>query len=405
MKKLLFAAMVAGLAVSAQAQTTFTQVWRVDTVNGGGPAWFAGDVARTVRSATHYAPGDKVLVLRRNAATAELRKLNPTTGAELGDSPQPLVDFTGITPATRKGTFVANMVDTDDAGIIYFSNLTVAVDRNTSEPWILYRMANDSATPAVAAELFPDTQVVPAEFARTRMGDTLQVVGSGAATEVYVAGAWGAGFTDAQDVRDLVKLTTTDGVNFSLAATYNLEDTVVPFGTISANRLGLAVLGTGANAEVWGDASGQNHIPRKWDLATAQASARLTTATMPMATGHTGLGLTQVGASKLLVSAPGAYTSSAAYGPSVFEFGHAMSAYMFDVTNAAAPVLVGQTEHLGLFAGTTAAPATSIWHTNPDGTSDVFFDSTRNNFGVVLVNNSITMHNFVPASVQDWNLF
>lgn len=40
MKKLLFAAMVAGLAVSAEAQTTFTQVWSIKTDVGGGPAWF-----------------------------------------------------------------------------------------------------------------------------------------------------------------------------------------------------------------------------------------------------------------------------------------------------------------------------------------------------------------------------
>ena len=405
MKKLLIMAVIGGMSVAAQAQTTFTQAWRINTVNGGGPAWFLGDVARSVRSATHHAPSDNVLVLERAAKIINLRKLNPETGAEVAGSPFQALDLSAAA-GTTKGTFVGNIIDTDDAGVIYFSNLTVAVDRVAVEPFIVYRMADASTAPTVAYEVSTvTTPATPSEFAKTRFGDTLQVVGTGTGTEIYAGGTWGAGFTDATDTRDLIKLTTVDGVNFSLAASYNLSDAVVDFGTVSANRLGLAVLGTGASADIWGDASGVLTIPRKYDLATNLTSARLDGSVFSLGTGHTGLGLTQKGSAKYLVSAPGAYTAANAYGSGVWEFADAMSAYMFDVTNPAAPTLVGQTEHLALYAGTTAAPATNIWHTNPDGTSDVFFDNTRNNFGVVLVNNSISMHNFSSASVQDWNLF
>ncbi|PKO15626.1 hypothetical protein CVU37_12425 [candidate division BRC1 bacterium HGW-BRC1-1] len=404
MKKLLIMAMIGGVSVAAHAQTTFTQVWRLDTVNGGGPAWFLGDVARTIRSATHHVPSDNILVLERAAKIINLRKLNPVTGAEVAGSPYQALDLTAAS-STTKGTFVGNTIDTDDANVIYFCNLTVAVDRVTGEPFIVYRMADASTAPTVAYEVSTlTTPATPAEFAKTRFGDTLQVVGTGTGTEIYAGGSWGAGYTDATDVRDLLKLTTVDGLNFTLAANYNLSDAVVDFGTVSANRLGLAVMGTGASADVWGDASGLLAIPRKYNLATNLTTDRLDTTVFPLGTGHTGLGLTTVGSSKFLVSAPGAYTASGPYG-APWNLDDAQKSYVFDVTNAAAPTLVGQTEKLGLFAGTTAAPTTNIWHTNPDGTSAVFFDNTRNNFGVVLVNNSISMHNFGSASVQDWNLF
>lgn len=402
MKKLLFAAMVAGLAVSAQAQTTFTQVWSIKTDVGGGPAWFQGGAgtavgARAVRSAVVKASSDKLLVVRRLTNTsAELRKLNPATGAELGDSPQPLVDQGAS--GSRYGVFCANMIDTADDDVIYISNLSNLVSRIAIEPFIIFRMVNDTDTPTTALEITSFAGGTNPELGNIRLGDTLQAVGSGTATEIFAGVGHGQGVATTNEVVDLVRFTTTNGTDFSVANAYALQDSASPFTTLAPNRLGLAVFGSGASAEVWGDSSGDNLFPRKYNLTTLDTVAGVGSAVYPMAFGHTGLGLTEVAGQKLLVSAPGAYTSNAGYTAPLWNIDSALSAYVYNVTNAAAPTLVGKTEYLGnLVSGQ--------YSVNADGTSDVFFDASRNNFGVVLVNSSISVHNFGSASVQDWNLF
>lgn len=395
----------AAATVARSPETTLTQLWVHRTANVGGPSWFDGGGMRTVRGAAYKADVDKVLVVRRpTPQVAELRKLDPVTGAELVDSPTPLLDQgDGI----AYGTLCATMIDTADDDVLFFCNLTTRVDRDRgAEPFIIYRMANDSDFPTTAVEVrsYPRAQppVLP-ELAGCRLGDTFEAVGSGTATELFTGVSYGAGMVaGAQELVDLVRFSTVDGSNFRMTGTFHLSDPVLPFDADAPNRLGLAAISTPDGPEIWGAASGGLLVPRRWNLSTLKADVRLTTETVSVAGGHTGMGLRVVNGRKVLVLAPGVYTSPGPYGgPLVHDVDVAQRAFALDVTDPGNPLILGRTHPLGVHIPAADPP----WQPNPDGTCDVFFDTVRNNFGVVLTNNTISMHSLAVDGGEDWNLY
>lgn len=116
--------------------------------------------------------GHLILVSRNNGSVPGIRILDGTTGVDLGQLDQ----GTGIVTG---GNFATNMIGIADDGAIYVANLSTNL---TSSPYKVYRWANESATPTVAFSGNPGSLLSGA-----RIGDTFDVIGSGANTRL-VAG-------------------------------------------------------------------------------------------------------------------------------------------------------------------------------------------------------------------------
>lgn len=160
---------------------------------GGGDGWrapneiLAGDTAGTATGASYnylgtgslergfaYNPTTRNLIaVSRSAAGNGIRILNGTTGVDVGA----LAQGSGIIAG---GTFTTNMAAAAADGSIYVANLQTAAG---GSPFNIYRWANESATPSVFF-----TAAVPGTV---RLGDTLDVTGSGAGTTL-AAGANGS---------------------------------------------------------------------------------------------------------------------------------------------------------------------------------------------------------------------
>ena len=96
----------------------------------------------------------------------------------------------------NSATFVLNKIDVAGDGVIYGGNLTTSA----GVPFVIYRWANEGASPTVAYSGSPDGGVT------ARWGDSFSVSGSGVNTRIVVSGS---GATNA------VVFTTSDGTAFS----------------------------------------------------------------------------------------------------------------------------------------------------------------------------------------------
>lgn len=369
MKKILIAGTVVALAASAVAQGELTQAWRID---GATKGWFPATVTaavRTVRGAAYYPPTDKIVIVSRTT-DPRLVSVDAVDGANDVENP-----FTA-----SGGVFPVNMVGVSGDNIIYVCNLKNAA----GEPYKLYRFATGPAS--TPTEAFNNADL--GDAAITRVGDTLAVVGSGAGTEIF-------GGTNTNAGPHMVRLTTSDGLTFSVANRYTFTNgSFTAIGSAPA-RLGLAVLGTGATQQVWGDTSGPNDIPRKFNLGTQQVEAEVNNTVDPYLGIATTVGLIPLDGKVYLASGPGHYSNAAA--PLVAL--EASRGRIFDVTTPATPTAFAVTSPLAL---QDSVPA---FFPNTDGTGAVFSDVARRRVGFVLTNNSISMHNFPTAAVTDWNLF
>jgi hypothetical protein len=164
---------------------------------GGGDGWrapneiVAGDAAGTATGSNYNylqtgslergiaynsATGNLVLVSRSSVGNG-IRLLNGTTGADVGALAQ-----AGVPSG---GTFVINMPAAPGDGSVYVANLQGNVN---SAAFKIYRWANEGAA---APTVFFDSTVAGFAGASPRLGDTLDVTGSGAGT-TFVAGANGS---------------------------------------------------------------------------------------------------------------------------------------------------------------------------------------------------------------------
>jgi hypothetical protein len=143
----------------------------------------------------------RLLLASRNGGTAGLpstpsvRVLDAATGVDLG-----ALDFgSGVVTG---GTFAFNMLGVGDDGAIYLANLTT---NSTTSPYKIYRWADETAAPTVAF----DGTTPP--LAGARIGDTFDVIGSGANTRLVA----GYGNNPAVEGNNSFALFTTgDGANF-----------------------------------------------------------------------------------------------------------------------------------------------------------------------------------------------
>jgi len=174
--------------------------------------------------------GNLVLVSRSSAGNG-IRILNGTTGADIGALNQGSGLITG-------GTFTTNMVGIGNDGAVYVANLQTAAD---TAAFKIYRWA-DSQASTLPSTLFSST-VSGYSGGVPRLGDSLDVFGSGANTKI-VAGAGQNNAAIGYTVFDATGTPTTV-TNFTPA---------VPTG--GDFRLGIT-FGSTAN-DVWGKQASQN---------------------------------------------------------------------------------------------------------------------------------------------------
>jgi hypothetical protein len=138
--------------------------------------------------------------------------LDAATGSQVGT-----LSTNGI---NGTATFLLNKIDVADDGVIYGGNLTTS---SGSTPFVIYRWANEAATPTVAFSGAPDNGTT------TRWGDTFSVSGGGVNTRILVSGS---GATNA------ALFTTANGTSFSA----DLLNPAVPVAAGEFSR-GLYLLG------------------------------------------------------------------------------------------------------------------------------------------------------------------
>lgn len=138
---------------------------------GGGDGWIApGELpklgsADLERGMAYNPATNNVLFVSRNAGVF-VEVLDGQTGADVGN-----LNTTGITG----GTFALSTIGVADDGVIYAANLTL---NSTTSPYKIYRWQDESSVPTVAYS---------GGTAATRIGDSLDVYGSGTNTRI-VAG-------------------------------------------------------------------------------------------------------------------------------------------------------------------------------------------------------------------------
>jgi hypothetical protein len=190
-----------------------------------------------------YNPVTGNLLLANRAGGLQVVKLDATTGADLGQ----LALGTGIITG---GTFTGNMIGVADDGAVYLGNLTT--DSITS-PFKMYRWADESATPTLAYVGDPSVGLITGVANSKRFGDTLDVRGSGAGTQVLLAARGGG---------DAAVLTTVNGLEFG----------GLPIDTDAADGdIGLGIAFGDGNT-LWGTALGRSLRHIEVDISVSPMS-------------------------------------------------------------------------------------------------------------------------------------
>lgn len=203
---------------------------------------------------------DQLYLVSRNGGS-NVRILDPGTGSDLGS-----LSTAGITG----GTFAISTIGVASDGAIYGANL--ANPLNGTTPFKVYRWADAGAVPTVA---FSSTTLTTG-----RLGDTLDVVGSGSSTRI-VAGESNNSGTGARNGYAL--LTTSDGSAFSGSLVNFTSVSLGAAGGTAAGDFRLGITFAGPNA-VLGTQGSTGQILR--DTTTAGiylgAGVLTTTAERPM---------------------------------------------------------------------------------------------------------------------------
>lgn len=144
--------------------------------------------------------GNLILVSRSNAGNG-IRILDGQTGVDKGF----LNQGPGIIAG---GLFTTNMVGIADDGAIYVTNLATDTDASTFK---IYRWESESSVePSVAYE-GGGASANPPTLATARLGDTFDVIGSGASTRLVA----GYGATAATGDNSFALFTTSNGLEFA----------------------------------------------------------------------------------------------------------------------------------------------------------------------------------------------
>ncbi|MFN8728277.1 MAG: hypothetical protein ACK5Z4_00190 [Planctomyces sp.] len=191
---------LAGLATAANAQTLTPKTsFGVNGWRAPGVA-LTGDAPGAVSGSTYLALGtgnnerglaynpvtDNLILVTRNGAinatASPFRILNGTTGVDSGG-----LQFDSNLFNT--GTFQYNQVGISDSGEIYIANMSANI-RSATSPFRVYKFANESSAPAL--HYSQPTTGWSSTGGTVRLGDSFDVIGSGANTRIL------AGFNGVQ---------------------------------------------------------------------------------------------------------------------------------------------------------------------------------------------------------------
>lgn len=212
----------AAITITATARTDgLTKAWSL--VNGTLP-WLAAD--STCRGLAYNAASGNLLVTSRAAGTNAIYVINSANGQVLRTlNTDPTVVF--------GGTYNLNMVGAGDDGAVYACNLTTDAG---AAAFTVYRWDNDSADAQPAVIFLGD----PANGAGTsrRYGDTFEVRGSGANTQILVT---------SRNANVACIISAADGFNWT--------STPIQVADSADGELGLGVC-FGVNNTFWAKAGG-----------------------------------------------------------------------------------------------------------------------------------------------------
>ncbi|MFN0127417.1 MAG: hypothetical protein ACKV19_12105 [Verrucomicrobiales bacterium] len=230
------------------------------------------DTNNTQRGLT-YNPANNHLLLVNRSSVASLPPpphiivLDAATGAEIpnGDIPRLLrLTDESENPLVTGGTFPLNMIDCDDAGVVYAANLA---EGNTVGAFTVYRWENDD--PATVPKIAFGAGDV---FASDRCGDQFKVRGSGVSTQFLVG---------ARNQPKFALFTTVDGLNFEAFA-YEVPD---------AGATAFFQCDFGAGNTVWAKTSGGRLLHVSFNPTTRETAIEqiFTGAQFPAGVGPIGI--------------------------------------------------------------------------------------------------------------------
>jgi len=243
------------------------------TFGGGDGNLAPGDrtylTADNLQRGLAYNPATGHLLLVNRSGGLSVQILDGTTSDDIGT-----LDLTDVGGAGT-GLFPGNMIGVADDGAIYMGNLTTAAGTNGN--FRIYRWANETSMPTVAFDGVP--------LAGARMGDSLDVFGSG--TSTLIAAGYGSNPAVAGN-NSFALLSTTDGSNFTgthidiattppnagdfrLGITFQDADTVIGRqSSVPANRLARIVDVAGSTGTLVADYATEGNAYIGIDFATVQ---------------------------------------------------------------------------------------------------------------------------------------
>ena len=276
---LTLAAVALASAPLAQAQLSITAMSTFSPNNDGWWAPAEGAYAHLEAASDRqrglaYGNGELYLVSRA-VATTSVRRLNSTTGVEVGN-----LNVTGVTSV---GTFGLNKIGVADDGVIYAANLVTAA-ASPGSPYRVYSWATPASSPV--------TNYSGAPLAAVRTGDSFSVSGSGSSTRTSTgfqitstSAAAGSAGTNGYAIIDPTAGTGT-AVSFAgtppLGGDFRLGLTFGPGGQVWGNQGSLALRETsysGSTGTLLGTATGLiSTAERPMDFATVNGLNILATA-------------------------------------------------------------------------------------------------------------------------------
>lgn len=314
----------------------------------------------------NHTAGGSLLLASRDGGNL-VRRLDPATGQLRNPATLPNSTYTG--PAT----FIINKVVVSDDGIIYVTNLSVA-STTTELHFTVYRHADEFSEATVAFVVRTDNFTnVEGTGINRRLGDDVDIIGSGNETKILVAGGSGGG---------VHLLTTTDG-------------------GLTFNRTQLT--GTPAFPSVTPHISWDPIVPDRFYYRGAGGEgSQAYDISGSTATGATGPGTTL----------PGTTITDAAYGPFDIGLFNGVKSFALGIGASSAGTegkvhkvyRLDEPEHQLDWYGNFA------WYSggakgNGNAAGDVYIDSDNNEIYFLYTNNSITKYGLPGSSVGNWSIY
>jgi len=361
-KNLIAAAALGTIATAASAQTTLTQVWKVQADDPASPYLLStGDGTRGMFLNTNTLSGGSLLVASRTGGNF-VRRLDPATGALKTPATIPNTNY-----IATGSTFVINKVLAADDGTIYALSLGV---NSAGQRFRIYRHADEFSEASVPVDIATDSSGTNA-----RLGDDADIISSGTTTKILVAGSTNKGmyvFTTTDSGLTFTSISLTGSPAFPTTTPNIAWDPTIPnrfyYRDASVNFSGAYDISTTNTGVAYGSTGPNNSLPPGTPVNTFGA--------------YSPFDIGMFNNVKSVVLAIGASTGGQVNKPILVD-------QLSDLT----------TNYVGMgseFSGGAMS--------NGNAAGDVYLDSTNNVFYVLYTNNSVTKYG-LPSEVSDWNMY